>query len=298
MNGKSIFEDIKWQYIYGSNLIRLILINVAVFVVLGLINLPFFFSQSDFNVYSFFYLYSNPSELMRHPWGFITYMFVHQSFFHLLFNMLGMYWFGMIVEDLVGKSKIVPLYLYGGLFGGILFVLSYNFFDALSVGYYSAIALGASASVLAFVVAGAVIAPDYELNLFMLWRVKLKWIALAYVVLDLINIPNGNAGGHIAHIGGAIMGFVYIRLLQNGRDLAKPYYKLEDFFVHLFRKKSSEMKVNKNTSSNYDKSSTIKTSHQDKQVRLDAILDKINKSSYESLSKEEKDFLFQLSKED
>jgi membrane associated rhomboid family serine protease len=90
MTGKSIFEDIKWQYTYGSSRIRLILINVAVFVVLGLINLPFFFSQSDFNIYSFFFLYSNPSELMRHPWGFITYMFVHQSFFHLLFNMLGL----------------------------------------------------------------------------------------------------------------------------------------------------------------------------------------------------------------
>lgn len=298
MNGKSIWEDIKWQYTFGSNLIRLILINVGVFVILGVVNMIAYFSQSGFNIYELFYLYSNPHLLLTHFWGIFTYMFLHQSIFHLLFNMLGLYWFGMLVEDLIGKTKVLPLYIYGGLFGGLFFVLAYNLFDVLSANYMTAFALGASASVMAFVAAGAVLAPDFEFNLFMIWRVKLKWIALAYIVLDVINIPNGNAGGHIAHIGGALFGFIYIKMLRNGTDLARPFYAVQDFIEKLLRKNKAEMHVHRNTSSSNDGSNKTSSSGKDKQAKLDAILDKINKSSYDSLSKEEKEFLFKMSKED
>ena len=230
-------------------------------------------------------------------------MFIHEGFWHILWNMLGLYWFGQIVQDMIGKPKILPIYIFGGFFGGLLYVLAYNIFPLFVNVIDISSCIGASAGVMAIVLAAATIAPNFELGFAIIGPIKIKWIALTYVILDFINIQNGNAGGHIAHLGGALFGFAYIRLLQNGNDLSKPFYTVTDFFSNLFKKKT-KLKVeykkeyaytsNKQTKSN----STQQNDIVNRQEKLDAILDKINRSSYDSLSKEEKDFLFKISQED
>lgn len=305
----NIWQDIKWQYRYGSDLIKLILINIAVFVVINLISLPFMLFLKNQNlspdiINSFFSLRASFTGLLHHPWGIFTYMFIHAGFFHILFNMLGLYWFGQIVQDMIDKPKILPIYIFGGFFGGILYILAYNVFPVFSNVVSSATCIGASAGVMAIVLAAATIAPDYELRFAIFGNIKIKWIALAYVILDLINIQNGNAGGHIAHLGGALFGFIFIKQLQNGTDFSKPFYAVTDFFSGLFKKKS-KLKVEYKkeyaytSSGKQTKSNTTQQKETiSKQEKLDAILDKINRSSYDSLSKEEKDFLFKISQED
>mgnify|MGYP000963347994 FL=1 len=301
----NIWQDIKWQYRYGSDLIKLILINCAIFIIVNLISLPFLLmaKNTPFDIANFLSLYASPKNLLYHPWGIFTYMFLHEGFLHILFNMLGLYWFGQIVQDMIGKPKILPIYIFGGIFGGLLYVLAYNVFPLFSNELAGSSALGASASVMAMVLAAATIAPNYEIGLILIGPVKIKWIALVYVVLDLINIQNGNAGGHIAHLGGALFGFIYIKLLQNGTDLGRPFYGVTDFFTNLFKKKS-KLKVEYKKEYAYtsaNKQAKTNTTQQSetisKQEKLDAILDKINRSSYDSLSKEEKDFLFKISQE-
>ena len=301
----NIWQDIKWQYRYGSDLIKLILINIAIFVIVNLINLPFMLmaKNTPFDLVNFFSLYASPYNILRHPWGIFTYMFLHEGFWHILWNMLGLYWFGQIVQDMIGKPKILPLYIFGGIFGGLLYVLSYNIFPVFNNVVGAATCIGASAGVMAIVLAAATIAPNFELGFAIIGPVKIKWIALVYVVLDLINIQNGNAGGHIAHLGGALLGFIFIKQLQNGMDFSKPFYAVTDFFSNLFKKKS-KLKVEYKKEYVYTSEKTTKTNTAQqketasKQEKLDAILDKINRSSYESLSKEEKEFLFKISQED
>lgn len=299
-----IWKDIKWQYQYGSDLIKLILINVAVFVIVNIISLPFilFLRENPIDLISWLSLYASPKNLLYHPWGIFTYMFLHEGFFHILFNMLFLYWFGQIVQDMIGKPKILPIYIFGGFAGGLLFILAYNFLPLFGSVVASASCIGASAGVMAIVLAAATIAPDYEIGLMFIGPVKIKWIALVYVILDLIGIQSGNAGGHIAHLGGALFGFIYVKQLQSGNDFAKPFYAVTDFFKNLFKKKSKlkvEYKKEKEYASTFsNKQNTPNKKETNKQEKLDAILDKINRSSYDSLSKEEKDFLFKISQED
>ena len=309
MHGNTIWDDIKWQFKFGSDLIRLILINICVFIAINLVYLILFLiqKQGSFELTDWLSLHSSPLRLLHHPWGIITYMFVHEGFWHILWNMLGLYWFGQILQDMIGKPKIVPLYLFGGIFGGLLYILAYNVLPVFSNVLGTATCIGASASVMAIVLAAATIAPDYELILFLIGPVKIKWIAFVYLVLDLINIQNGNAGGHITHLGGALFGFIFIKQLQNGNDLSRPYYAVLDFFSTLFKKKSKlKVEYKKEYAAAYaskkqqhkQASASNQTEVINKQEKLDAILDKINRSSYESLSKEEKDFLFKISQED
>ena len=301
----NIWQDIKWQYRYGSDLIKLILINIAVFITVNLINIPFilFAKTVPFNLVDFLSLYASPHNFVRHPWGIFTYMFIHEGFWHILWNMLGLYWFGQIVQDMIGKPKILPLYIFGGIFGGLLYMLAYNIFPLFSNAVAVSSCIGASAGVMAIVLAAATIAPNFELGFAIIEPVKIKWIALVYVVLDLINIQGGNAGGHIAHLGGALFGFVFIKQLQSGNDFTRPFYAVTDFFSNLFKKKNNlKVEYKKEYVYTSEKNTKSNTAQQketiSKQEKLDAILDKINRSSYDSLSKEEKEFLFKISQED
>ncbi len=310
MYGNSVWDDIKWQFRYGTDLIKLILVNIAVFLLINLVQLVLFFAQKQgaFELTHWLSLYASFPKLAHQPWGILTYMFVHESFWHILWNMLGLYWFGQILQDMIGKPKLLPLYLFGGIFGGLLYILFYNIFPVFNTVLGSASCIGASAAVMAVVLAAATIAPNMELMLFLFGSVKIKWIALVYVVLDIINIQNENAGGHIAHLGGALFGFIFIKQLQNGNDLSKPFYTVTDLFSGLFKKKPKLKVAHKKeyafTSEQQHKgkvNTQKNTTYQDtvsKQERLDAILDKINRSSYDSLTKEEKDFLFKISQED
>ncbi len=304
MYGNSIWDDIKWQYKFGSDLIRLILINVAVFISIQLFYLIGFFLQQSFNPFiaKYFFLHADLSILLVKPWQLITYMFIHEGFWHILWNMLTLYWFGNIVGDLIGKSKIIPLYILGGIAGGLLYILAYNTLPVFSGQAAVSAALGASAGVTAIVMAATTISPNYEIRLFLIGPIKLKWLTTAYILLDLFSIQYGNAGGHITHLGGFFLGWMYIVLLQKSIDLARPFYAIQDFIATVFSKKNKlkvsykkEKTTQSTTAQSYKKENTVQLS---KQERLDSILDKINKSSYDSLTPEEKNFLFQVSKED
>ncbi|WP_233138130.1 rhomboid family intramembrane serine protease [Mucilaginibacter sp. MD40] len=224
------------------------------------------------------------SALVHRFWTPITYMFMHAGFFHILFNMLWLYWMGQIFEEYLGHKRTIGLYLLGGLAGGILFVAAYNLIPAFTHvdAASSATIVGASASVMAIIIATATLLPNYTIQLFLLGPVKLKWVAVFYVVIDFIGIAGANAGGEIAHLGGALMGFIYIKQLQRGNDWIGGISKL-------FAPKP-KLKV---VSTNYSVRKAAGVPHQDE---IDRILDKISATGYDSLSKQEKESLDSLSK--
>jgi len=307
--GKSIIDDIRYELDSGNVVMRLMFINVAVFLALHIIHVIAFLSFQNKNeaeliinnILGYISLPAKPLGLLYKPWTLITHMFTHYGFFHLVFNMLWLYWFGKIVEEFIGNKKILPLYLLGGVSGAILLIIAYNIFPGLQAGAPYVQALGASAGVLAIVIAAATIVPDYTIFLLFFGPVKIKWIAVILVVIDLISIPNPNTGGHIAHLGGALFGFIFIRQLQLGHDLAAPFVFVYDKVSNLFSAKKKPKMVLKRTTvpptERVNKAGN-KAPSLSKQQRVDAILDKISKSGYDSLSKEEKDFLFIVSKED
>jgi len=281
-----------WQNLYyktfksGSKLNLLIGINVIVFLA---INIPAtvegLFHPSTIGSYADDYL-ALPSylpKLLNRFWTPLTYMFMHAGIFHILFNMLWLYWMGQIFEEFLGKKRTLGLYLLGGLAGAALYVISYNIFPAftqtgLVVGSR---AIGASASVMAIIVGAATIVPDYTISLMFIGPVRLKWLVLVYIAIDFLSITGPNAGGEIAHLSGALVGFVYVKQLQNGKDWIASISKL-------FKAKP-KMRV---VSNNREKSSVGVPRQED----VDKILDKISKTGYENLSKQEKEILFRASK--
>ncbi len=222
MNGTSFQSDIRYWLRQGNTVNHLLFWNIVVFLVLGLLNLLSFFGAPR-TIFTFTFdqvvLHSELGTFIRKPWGLFTYMFAHLNIFHIFFNMLNLYWFGNLFRTFLGNKRILPLYLLGGITGGLLYILC--FYVLLPPGADSTM-LGASASVMCLLVACATLTPNYEISLLLLGSVRLKWLALAVIVLDLISIPQGNIGGMIAHIGGAALGFIYIRLLKNGADLCQP----------------------------------------------------------------------------
>jgi hypothetical protein len=208
--------------------------------------------------------------------------------------MLWLYWLGNIFTDFLGNKRVLPVYLMGSMAGGILYMLAYNLLPVLRPEVDSAICIGASAGVLAIVIAAATQVPDYTVFLMFIGPVKLKWIALITILLDIVSLPSENAGGHIAHLGGALFGFVFVKQLQNGNDWTTLLNRFFDWTINAFQKKPG-MRVSYSFPDKKQKR-TEKVRDQ-KQERLDAILDKIAKNGYESLTKEEKEFLFDASKE-
>jgi membrane associated rhomboid family serine protease len=225
------------------------------------------------------------------PWTLVTYFFLptQTSLFHILFNMLWFYWCGKIIQDLVGSSKILGIYVWGGISGGLLYLIAYNTIPYF-IGLGPALLVGASASVMAVVVGAATLAPNYSFNLMFIGRVKMIHIGLFYVGLSIISIAGSNAGGEIAHLGGALAGYFFIKQLQKGNDMSKPVFAIVGFFNKLF-KPSPKMKVShkKKTKGKSSKNGGVP------QAEIDIILDKISQSGYESLTKEEKNKLFSAS---
>jgi len=287
-----------WQNIQSkvlksdSKLNLLIAINVAVFL---LINVPAIFewlftgSSQVITFYSREYL-AIPAYLPKLAirfWTAVTYMFMHDGIFHILFNMLWLYWLGQIFEEYLGKSRIVGVYLLGGLAGALFYVLSYNLFPVFASVLPFSTAVGASASVMAVIVATATLMPDYTIPLMIIGPVKLKWLAIFYVLLDFLSIAGPNAGGEIAHLGGALFGFIYIKRLQAGSDWIG---NIADLFKSGPR--LSKLKVVARNSN------SKRANSRPRQDEVDVILDKISKVGYENLSSEEKEVLFRASKND
>ncbi|MBK6997076.1 MAG: rhomboid family intramembrane serine protease [Saprospiraceae bacterium] len=301
---KSIWDDFQYSLRAGNMVTKLVVVNFAVFVIMKLIylGLSIFTMGSADEMYlstlKFLCLQGELGTLAWQPWGIVTHMFLHDDFLHLLNNLVAFYIFGRIVSDLIGDRRILPIYLLGGLVGGVIFVVTAQFF--LEVGSY---ALGASGAVMALGGAALILAPDYRVNLLFLGSIKVKYIVLILFLLDLVAIAGkSNTGGHAAHIGGFATGCFFVYQLRDGRDWAVP---IDNFFAWVRRLFSSKPGPKFNRPKNAPtmratfggaKGSSKSDSHDGSfQEKLDAILDKIKAQGYESLSQEEKDFLYEAS---
>jgi membrane associated rhomboid family serine protease len=290
----TIIEEIKHSFRKGSILTKLIYVNLAVFVLVKLIQVFFFlFGLGDTRfVIEWLAVPASFSELLTRPWTIFTYMFLHEQFLHILFNILWLYWFGRIFLEYLDEKRLLGVYILGGLAGAALYIISFNLFPAFSQVLPFSLALGASAAVLAIVISISVYVPNYTIYLLFLGPVKLKYIAAFMIVLDVISIAGSNAGGHIAHLGGALFGWLFIRQYRQGNDITKSVTWVAAGISNLF-KPSPRFKVEyKKTKDDfeYNKQKVMRQQH------IDEILDKISKSGYESLSKEEKEILFKVSK--
>ena len=309
----SIFDDIKAFFLKSDVLNRLIAINVAVFLIFSIVNVFIFLMAGSgaaaLNFTDYLKLPSNFITLLFRPWTIITHMFYHERIMHILFNMLLLFWYGRIFQEFLGSRRLQAVYLLGGIFGGLIYVLAYNIFPAFEIAKHSALAFGASAGVLAVLVATATYLPNYTVSLILIGPVRLKYIAAVLVLLDVIFIPQGNSGGHIGHLGGALTGFLYARGLPRGYDASIFIAAVLDT-LNIFKKKKPVMKATYTRAYSTVKDSTqnpkrkTKTKFSDfeemdakeRQAKIDEILDKISESGYESLSKDEKDMLFNMSK--
>jgi len=293
-------EDLKRTFRQGSSLTRLILINIVIFLALKILGVIFFlFHRENLEqlVLDYLALPADPVLILKRPWTVVSYMFLHYNFMHILFNMLWLYWFGKIFLEYLNSKKLVSVYLLGGLAGGLVYVLSYNLFPAFTEVVPSAVALGASAAILAVVMAISFYVPNYTINLVFIGRVKLKYIALVTVLIDILSIRSGNAGGHIAHLGGALFGFLYAAQLQRGHDLSKGFNRFMDSLFSLFRRRPGKVRVKYRKSGNRAETDMEYNARKAQdQKNIDRILDKISKSGYDGLSKEEKESLFRNSK--
>ncbi|NQY68340.1 MAG: rhomboid family intramembrane serine protease [Flavobacteriales bacterium] len=266
-----------------NQLIILIFVNVAAYLILNIIG-NFGGSSAFEYITNWFTLSSEPSKFITHFWTIFTYMFVHYEFMgHLLFNMLWLYWMGQLFESQLGSKRLMGLYLLGGLAGGVLYFILYLFIDQ---GSYL---LGASAGVMAIVIAVATLIPNQKVNLMFIGPVALKYVAAVIFILTSITDFQENTGGKIAHIGGALMGYIYIIQFRKGKDYAGNFYGFLTALLKGITRKKSSLKVAHKRPETDDQYQKRKSTNQ---RQIDIILDKISKSGYESLSAEEKRILF------
>jgi len=295
----SLSEEIKRIYNQGTTLTRLILINLAVFLTIKILSVIFFLiqnTQGDSVIMNFLALPADISNLGRRPWTILTYMFLHYGFFHILFNMLWLYWFGRIFLEYLDQKKLLSIYLLGGLAGGVLYIFFYNISPAFSDALPVSVALGASAAVMAIVMAISFYVPDYRINLLFIGPLKLKYLAIAVILIDILSIQGSNAGGHIAHLGGALFGILYAGQLKRGKDISRGFNRLMDWFFSLFKRRP-RMKVKyKKPEGRPETDIEFKTRKAEEQKEIDRILEKISRSGYDALTKEEKEILFRSSK--
>lgn len=282
-----IIEDFKNEWRKKDNgLIKIILINVILFVGISFIQVIMTISglSSFFNIFiNKLMLPASFNIFIFQPWSIITYFFLHLNFMHILWNMLFLYWFGKIIQDNIGNNALISLYVLGGIIGGLLFMAIYNIIPYYVERVPESLMLGASAGVFSIVVGSATLLPNYSFYLLLIGPVRIKYIALFYVLLSFFDVAGSNAGGEIAHMGGAIIGYIYIKKLQNGIDIGQGLIN----FINLFNNKQvSEVRDEKDTN-------IFEESSQDE---IDKILDKISESGYSSLSKDEKERLFNASK--
>ena len=286
----NITDSVKAFFNQKSALSRLMLINISIWLICLFISVfTWLFNISDISfVTKLFAVPADISSLAEKPWSIFTYMFLQEEFWHLFFNMLMLYYGGQIFLQFFSQKQLLLTYIFGGLVGALFFILAFNAFPVFEDTKTYAFALGSSASVLSILIAAATYQPEYRLNLFLLGQVKMKWIAIIFVVIDLLSIPKGNSGGHIAHLGGALWGFLYAYLLK------------KDFDFYLIFKRKARIKVKTRNAHNYHQ--RPKTDEQynaeraQEQEETDKILEKIAKNGYSSLSEKEKEFLFRQSK--
>jgi membrane associated rhomboid family serine protease len=285
--------ELKYKFARLSIAEKLIVVNVAVFILNAL--LVFLFQLPSYTIMQWFEIPTSFSNFITQPWSIVTYAFFHGGFFHLFWNMLLLFYMGRIFLNLFDGRKFLNVYFLGAIAGGLLFLLSYNLFPVF-LKVQTAL-IGASAAVMAVLIFVCTYIPNQEIRVFF-FNIKLWYVGAFFVVVDLVQIPISNAGGHIAHLGGALLGYVYAKQLVKGNDIGSGFAKFMDAFASMFmpRKRSPLKTVHKNKTKKQDtKPSKPKKSQE--QHKIDEILDKISKSGYDSLTKEEKDFLFKVGKD-
>ncbi|SEL43351.1 rhomboid family intramembrane serine protease [Parapedobacter koreensis] len=270
----------------GSPLYLFIAINILVFVGINMLSLitALRFTDIPLSGYlmSWLQLPASITAWLYKPWTIATYMFTQQGLFHVLFNMLWLFWLGIIFLDFLKKRQFTFVYLAGGLAGGLLYLLAFNLIPIFKAEAFRTVMIGSSASVSAIVFATATLLPDYTIRMLFFGNVRLKYLALAFIAIDVLAIGGFNAGGSIAHIGGALFGFVYIKRLQNGQDWSR---------ILGVERKKRKLRVVRNDAPPYEEPLVPN------QEVIDRILDKISQSGYESLTKAEKEALFKASKQ-
>lgn len=278
---------------------KLIAINIAVFLLVYIVKaITWLFQIPGLAITDWFVLSKDFNELLFKPWTIITYAFIHASLWHILMNMLILYYFSQYFLNYFSEKRLLNYYFLGIICGGLLYMISYNIFPALQ-GPGRAILMGASAGVMAVVVGIAAHIPHMRMHMRLLGSIKFWWIAAFLVAMDVVMLTVSNTGGHIAHLGGAALGYVYTTQLAKGKDIGKGFERLADWIASLF---SSKPKVKKSPlktvhkSKSKAKSATRTQQKDEQQKKVDAILDKISKSGYDSLTKAEKDFLFNSGK--
>ncbi|MBS7788227.1 rhomboid family intramembrane serine protease [Flavobacterium sp. CYK-55] len=289
----NLLDDLKWQYKSGGYEQKLIYWNCGVY----LLSILFFyqFQWGVFNFPSWLALSSDIAEVATKPWTLLTYFFFHASFFHLLFNMIVLNYAGRMFLTFFNQKQLLGLYLLSGIFSGIDFSLLYQLFTP---GSHSLI-VGASGAIMAILVATATYAPMMDIRLLLIGHVRLWQFTAVILFLDLIQIFTENTGGHIAHLSGALFGFLYVKLLQSGTDLSQPITFIFDVLAMRSNKKGTPFKkVHRNAPSPSPQRPTMRVVTKDKtQQQIDEILDKISQSGYDSLTQEEKEFLFKAGKQ-
>ncbi len=329
---QSIWDDVRREFNFGNMINRIIIVNVAVFLVvnvLGVFLKIFNGWETPSLYYDIFHLIAGSHDwwhTLTRPWTLISHMFVHEGFFHLLWNMLYLFWFGRIFGDLLGDRRVLPLYILGGLAGFLTYFLAYNLTD---LGGGISYIVGASGAIFAILTAAGIFAPDYGIRLFFLGTIRLKWIVFFAIMIQIIGLGNlSNIGGTFDHIGGIIMGFLFAFYLKRGTDMTVPVAStinwIQDTWHNLLtpskdHKKSGPRAAYRSGKSVKETAAKTRPSFMRKaggkaeqpshksdtttgrqlthQEELDAILDKIKERGYNSLTKEEKDFLFRASNE-
>lgn len=288
MTKKNLFEELKYKVFQSGNPVFFYIgINTIVYVAVALFGVTYFLAGNT-NVRFLDYVseyVAFPAALSKLPFRFytiLTYQFFHNDIFHILFNMLWLFWMGRIFLDFLKPRQFHLVYLAGGVMGAVVYALAYNIFPVFAPYIPAAIIIGSSASVMAIAVATATLVPDYSMSLMFIGNVKLKYLLMAYIVIDLISIASQNPGGSFAHLGGALFGFVYIKLLQGGNDLSGWFERKPTLKV---------VKNDKPGAGARNKSNKVN------QKEVDAVLDKVSKSGYDKLSREEKEILFKASKD-
>jgi len=293
----TILTDLKESFRKGNIYIQLIYINVGVFIITTLTQVLLqLFNHSPGGFSEWIELPASFTRFILQPWSLISYMFVHAGLLHILFNMLWLYWFGSLFLTFFSAKHLRGVYILGGVFGGALYMIAYNIFPYFRPLVEYSFMLGASASVLAIVAATAYREPNYPIRLFLLGTIRLKYLALIVIGADLLFVTSDNAGGHIAHLGGAIAGLFFAAGLQKGWDFTSWINKILDGILSLFsffrRKPKMKVRYNNEREKEYNYNAQKKAQSEE----IDHILDKLKKSGYESLTTEEKKSLFDASK--
>lgn len=288
----SILDDIRYGFMQRHGAVaQIIVLNVALYLALAIPGVLFFLAGNggiEAIVLDYLALPASAERLLQRPWTLLSYMFVHdlRSTLHLIFNMLWLYWFGQILREFMGNARIWPTFIFGALTGAFLYLLAYNTLPVFAASRHVATLVGASAGVYAIMIAAATLVPDYQIGLLFFGAVRLKWVALVFVLIDFLSIQGYNPGGMIAHLGGALYGFLFIVSYRRGVNLSKPFEAIAAGIKKTTDPSARNVRVVRGSTSSKPSSEEV-----------DRILEKIQAVGYDKLTKEEKQTLYNASKQ-